>query len=103
MNKITMNVQDLVKAVATDAEMTQKEVRKVIDTIEMVVKAQLAEADENNQVEVKVFPGVSLVAEYVQPHEGRNPSTGEIITVAGKNRVKAKISQTLKAAVNSND
>lgn len=96
-----MNVQDLVKAVAKETEASQKQVREIIDAIELVTKTQLAEAGENATVEVKVFPGLSLVAEFVESHTGRNPQNGETIVIPGKNRVKAKISQTLKAAVNA--
>lgn len=55
----------------------------------------------DEKISLKVFPGLSLIAEYVEPHEGRNPMTGETITVEGKNRCKAKIGSALKAAVNA--
>ena len=100
MEKITMNVQELVKAVAEKTDKTQKCVREVIDGIEEVTIAQLKEANEENSVEVKLFNGLALVSEYNESHEGRNPSTGETIVIPGKNRVKAKIGQVLKVAVN---
>lgn len=101
MEKITMNVTDLVKEAAKNVDLSQKKVREVVDAIEATTKAYLAQANQGTTVEVKVFPGLSLIAEYVEPHEGRNPMTGETITVEGKNRCKAKIGSALKAAVNA--
>lgn len=101
MEKITMNVQELVKVTADKTGETQKKVREILSGLEDVIKAQLAEAGEGVEVEVKVFNGLTLMCEYCESHEGRNPSTGEVITVPGKNRVKARIGQALKAAVNA--
>ena len=101
MEKIVMNVKELVRATAVETGKTQKEVTAVLDGIDAVVKKQLAQATQDASVEVKVLPsGVSLVSEYVEPHEARNPMTGETIKVAGKNRVKAKLYSGIKAAVN---
>lgn len=102
MEKITMNVKELVKAVAQETGSTQKAIGEVISAMDAVVSAQLAQAGENTKVEVKILPcGVSLVAEYVEAHEARNPQDGAVIKVPGKNRVKAKIGTTIKAAVNA--
>lgn len=101
MEKITMNVQELVKATADKLGTTQKMVKEILGGLDEVIKAQLAEASEGVTVEVKVLNGLTLVSEYCESHEGRNPATGETITVPGKNRVKARIGQAMKAAVNA--
>lgn len=106
MEKITMNVQDLVKAVVKNVaedgvKTTQKEVRAILDAVGEITVEQLKQADPETSVEVKLFTGVSLVSEYVEPHEGRNPSTGETITIDGKKRVKSKLGRILKEAVNA--
>ncbi len=101
MEKITMNVKELVRATAAEMGKTQKDVAATLEAIDTVVKKQLAQVTPDAMVEVKVLPsGVSLFSEYVEPHEARNPMTGETIKVAGKNRVKAKVYSGIKAAVN---
>ena len=101
MEKITMNVRELVKAVAAETSMTQKAVNEVVEAMDAVVTAQLAQANEDTQITVKVLPcGVSLVSEYVAPHEAKNPATGETINVPGKKRVKAKLGSSIKATIN---
>jgi len=101
MEKVVFSITDVVKEVAKDVDLSQKRVRDVIDSIEAVAKRQLCQANEEMSVEVKLIPGLTLVAEYVAPHEGRNPATGETVAVAGKNRCKAKIGTGLNAAVNA--
>lgn len=102
MEKITMNVKELVKGISSLTGRTQKDVMAVITAMDEVVKEQLAIANEDRKVEVKLLPsGVSLVSDYVEPHEARNPMTGETVKVAGKKRVKAKIGSAIKGAVNA--
>lgn len=96
-----MNVQEVVKATADKLGTTQKFVKEVFGAMEDVIKTQLAEAGEGVSVEVKVFNGLTLVSEYCASHEGRNPSTGETIIIPGKNRVRGRIGQALKDAVNA--
>ena len=102
MEKITMNVKELTKAVAVETGMTQKAIGEIITAMDSIVGAQLAQANENTSVEVKILPsGVTLVSTYNEAHEAKNPQTGEVINVPGKNRVKAKLGTTIKAAVNA--
>lgn len=102
MEKITMNVKELVKAVAAETGVTQKAINEIVTAMDAVVSTQLAQANRDTTVEVKILPcGVTLVSEYTEAHEARNPQTGEVINVPGKNRVKAKLGSTIKAAVNA--
>lgn len=100
--KITMNVKEFVRAVALTAGKTQKEVAELLNVMDDVVKAQLAQARPDAKVEVKILPsGLSLISEFVESHEARNPATGETVKVAGKNRVKAKLYSGIKNSVNA--
>lgn len=102
MNKITMNIKELVRATAAKTGRTQKELTTILEAIDDVVKEQLSVVTPDTKVEVKVLPsGVSVISEYVESHEARNPKTGETIKVAGKNRVKAKLYSGIKDAVNA--
>lgn len=103
MEKKIINVKELVKLAAEKAEKkTQKEIMEAVKLIDEVVKEQLAQANPDTKVEIKVLPcGVNLVSEYVTAHEARNPQTGETVTVPGKNRVKAKLGSVVKEAANA--
>lgn len=101
MTKITMNVNELAKNVANETGVSQKKAREIIDTIEALTVNQLAVANEETSVEVKLFTGLSVKSTYVPAHEGRNPQTGETLTIAAKNRVSAKIGNVLKEAANA--
>lgn len=100
MQKIKMTTHELVKSVAELTGNMQKDVKEVIACIEKVIKAQVAQANEDTSVEVKLFNGLTIVSEYSAPRIARNPSTGETFTTEGKNRVKAKIGAALKTAAN---
>lgn len=101
MEKVTLSVTDVVKEVSKNVDLSQRKVRDVIDGMVEVAKTYLAQANQNTMIEVKILPGLTLVSEYVEPHEGRNPKTGETVAVAGKNRLKAKLGSGMKAAVNA--
>lgn len=104
MEKISINVKELIRAAAakSEGEKTMKELTEAISLIDEAVKEQLSKASETTKVEVKILPcGVSLVSEYVEPHEARNPMTGETVKVPGKNRVKAKLGSVVKDAANA--
>ncbi len=101
METITMSVNELVKAIAANSDKTQKEVREIVDVMKDVVIEQLKEAKENVSVTVKLLPGISVNAAYVEAHEARNPQTGETIKVDPKISVKAKVGPSFKEAVNN--
>lgn len=102
MEKITMNVHELTKAIAKTMEgkHSQREVKDFLDSMETVVKAQLAQANEGTSVEVKMMNGFSITTEFVAEHEARNPQDGSTVIAPAKRKVKAKISKVFKDAVN---
>lgn len=102
MEKITMNVRELTKAIAgtMEGKHSQKEVKTFLDTLEEVVKAQLAQANETASVEVKLMNGFSITSDFVAEHEARNPQDGSTVIAPAKRKVKAKISKVFKDAVN---
>lgn len=103
MEKTTINVAELAKEVATESGMTQKTVKEVFAALDTVVKASLAQANEENAVEIKVLPGLVVKSFHVDETTARNPMTGEPVTVPAKNRVTAKVMPSLKTAANEED
>lgn len=92
--KIT--TQELVKEVAAKAKVSQVKTREFIDALNEVIVEDLKSADKDTSVEIKLFSGVSLMTEFVDAHEARNPKTGELVLTEPKLKVKAKFTPTFK-------
>ncbi|MCR4399563.1 MAG: HU family DNA-binding protein [Syntrophomonadaceae bacterium] len=89
-----MNKSDLVSAVAAKAEMTKKDVEKVLNELFATVEAALREGDK---VQLVGFGTFEVRAR--QARKGRNPQTGEEIQI-GATRVPAfKAGKAFKDAV----
>ncbi len=102
MEKTMYNVKDLVKLTAEKAGKTQKEVNYILECMDAAVKEELSVAGADKTVEVKILPsGLSLIADYVEPHQARNPATGETVSVDAKIRIKGKVYTGIKNAVNA--
>jgi DNA-binding protein HU-beta len=89
-----VNKSDLVSAVAAKAEMTKKDVEKVLNELFATVEAALREGDK---VQLVGFGTFEVRAR--QARKGRNPQTGEEIQI-GATRVPAfKAGKAFKDAV----
>lgn len=91
-----MNKVDLTKAVAEQTGFTQKDVRKVLDTIQDVTFAALGRKEE-----VKLMDGVTLEVKEREARIARNPRTGESVKVEAKNAPKCKFGKPIKEAINA--
>ncbi|SBV95925.1 HU, DNA-binding transcriptional regulator, beta subunit [uncultured Alphaproteobacteria bacterium] len=90
-----MNKNDLVAAVAAQAELSKADAAKAVDA----VFASIGEAlQKNDEVRLVGF-GTFSVAERAAS-EGRNPRTGEKITIPASKQPKFKAGKGLKDAVN---
>ena len=90
-----MNKAELIEAIASNAEMTKTDVDKVITSFVDVVTDALANGEK---VSLKVF-GNFEVRERGE-RTGRNPRTGEPMTIAASKSTAFKASTALKNAVN---
>lgn len=79
----------------SDGELTVVALEKMFRQLETTVKNELSHGDE-----IKILQGLSLVPVYKEPHEARNPLTGEKFMTKGKYKVKAKISKAFEDAAN---
>lgn len=89
-----MNKQELIRATAKRAEFTQADVEKVVNAIQEITYETLAAHEE-----VKLINGVNLYVAYREAREGRNPRTGESISIPGKYAVKCKLTGSIKKVV----
>lgn len=91
-----MNKSELVSAVATEANVDSGTAERVIgalfDTLTGVVKAE----------DKVTWPGFGAFSGSTKPaRKGRNPSTGEPITIAAARVCKFSAASGLKSAINS--
>ena len=91
-----MNKSELVAAMAAKAEMSKKDTEKVLKAFEEVVTEELA---KNGKVQLVGF-GTFDVAER-SAREGRNPQTGEPMSIPAAKAPRFKAGKALKDAVNA--
>ena len=91
-----MNKTELIGTVAEQCGYTKKDVGSVVDALFETIKEAVVSGDEVN---VAGF-GKFCVAERAA-REGRNPATGESMTIAASKAPKFKASSAFKTAVNA--
>ena len=89
-----MNKLELIAALRDECEITKNEAAAVVDIFFDQVSAALA---ESNRVEIRGLCSF-FVKEY-ESYQGRNPKTGETVTVAPKKLPFFKIGKELKERV----
>lgn len=90
-----MKKVDLVEAIAEEAGLTKADATKAFDATFNVIKNALANGEK---VPVAGF-GTFAVSERAA-RDGRNPRTGETVTIPARNAVTFKAGSALKDAVN---
>ena len=79
-----MTKAEFIKAVAQKTEISQKDIRTVLDAEQEVLFENLKEQ------EVKMFDGITFTSVYKEAHNARNPLTGETVSVPAKYAPKVK-------------
>ena len=91
-----MNKTELIAAVAEQAELSKKDAEKALKAFTDVIAAELVKGEK---VQLVGF-GTFKVSER-EAREGRNPLTGEKITIAASKNPKFKAGKALKDMVNA--
>lgn len=90
-----MNKKELVAAIAEKSEVTKKDVEKVMQSFTDVVAEELAKGEKIQLVGFGTFEVAERAA-----REGRNPKSGEVMTIAASKSPKFKAGKALKDIVN---
>ena len=90
-----MNKQELVAAVAENANLTKKDAEKFLSSFESVITKALV---EGKKVQLVGFLTID-VAERAE-REGRNPQTGQPMKIAASKAPRFKAGKSLRDAVN---
>lgn len=89
---------DFIKLVADKADMTQKDVNSVIEAFEEVMMEEIFAKEDSVRLGIGTFSGYTKPA--TKERTGRNPATGETITIAAKpvqkGQPKVKFSKAAK-------
>ena len=91
-----MNKTELIAAIAEQAEISKKDAEKALKAFVDVVTEQLKEGEKVQLVGFGTFEVSERAA-----REGRNPQTGETMTIAASKAPKFKAGKALKDAVNA--
>ena len=89
-----MTKADVIDAVADEAELSRRQAGQIVDCILEQIKGALQKGDR-----VALNPFGSFVVRSRQAREGRNPKTGEKITIAARKVPAFVAGQSLKEAV----
>lgn len=90
-----MNQAELIETIAHEAASPKSEVERVLKTFAEVVKEALKEGQE------VTLPGIGKLSVTLRAaRTGRNPQTGEEITIAARKAPKFSAGKALKDAVN---
>lgn len=90
-----MNKTELIAAVAEKAELSKKDAEKAIKAFTDVVSDELVKGEKIQLVGFGTFEVSERAA-----REGRNPQTGETMTIAASKAPKFKAGKALKDLVN---
>ena len=93
---MTMTKADLIERVYDELKKVSKtEAADLVNTVFDSLKQSLASGEN-----VKISGFGNFVVKEKKPRTGRNPQTGEPITISGRKVINFKVSQILKKAVN---
>lgn len=92
-NKTVYTKADIIKMVARHSRVRKSLVRKIYETLEHEIMRLLAEANENEDVTLRLFEGISIDSEFLPAKEKVNNLTGETITTHEKIKAKANITR----------
>lgn len=90
-----MNKQELIQAIADKSGLTQKDAKTALDATLAVIYDTLAKGDE-----ISLVGFGSFQTKHQKARTGRNPKTGEKLTIPAKKAVSFKAGKGLKEAVN---
>ena len=92
---MTMTKADIVERVHEKIGFSKKEAADVVESIFEIMKGSL---ESGNKVKVSGFG--NFVVNEKRPRRGRNPQTGEELTVSGRRVLTFKASHVLKKSMN---
>jgi integration host factor subunit alpha len=92
---VTTTKADIVERIYEKLGFSKKEATEVVEAVFEIVKHSLERGEK-----VKVSGFGNFIVHEKRPRKGRNPQTGEEITITGRKVLSFKASQVLKKTMN---
>ena len=90
-----MKRTDFIKVCAEKLGITQKDMKKTVEVVCDVIIDNIKDEDG-----VCPFKSVKFYSKYISDHVGRNPATGEAVSIPGKYQPRVKFGDTIKYVIN---
>ncbi|MCK6555479.1 integration host factor subunit alpha [Candidatus Binatia bacterium] len=91
-----MTKGDIVERIYEKIGFSKKEASEVVESVFEIIKNRLGRGEK-----VKISGFGNFVVNAKRPRKGRNPQTGDEITISGRRVLTFKASQVLKKTMNS--
>ena len=72
--------KEFIRLVAEESGYYQNAIKDIFDGVEAVLERLMSEANSEDQLEVKIFEGLTVGTKYYPAKKAMNPKTGEKIT-----------------------
>ena len=92
MNKQIITKEKLIKNIAKQTDENIYHIRDIYNTLENIIFDSLSSVDNEREICIKLFEGISLSGRYMPEKTKKNNLTGEITFV--ENRIKPKFNVT---------
>lgn len=92
-NKNVVTKEMLIKLIAKESGKDVNVVKSIYNIFEKVLTKLFAGVDENTDVSVRLFEGVSFDSSFIPQRKRHNNLTGKIIMATSKIKVKANITR----------
>lgn len=99
-NKTIYTKEQLIKAIASDCDMTVDFVRRVYNSFEDKIAHLLSTANEQTDVVLRPFSGISISGTFVPEHTKMNYLKGELVHYPDKIKPKASITRRYCEKIN---
>lgn len=92
---MTMTKGDIVERIYEKVGFSKKEASDIVESIFAIIKSRLEQGQK-----VKISGFGNFVVNEKRPRKGRNPQTGDEITISGRRVLTFKASHVLKKSMN---
>lgn len=90
----------IIKSIARNSKQTINDVKDFYDTLEDIIFDILSSVDESQDVQIKLFEGISLDGKYIPEKMKKNNLTGKVSLVESKIRPKFAITRSYVEKLN---
>lgn len=94
--KNTYTKDILIKSIAKECRMSAGTVHAVYHKLEEIIARLLSSANENTDIVIRLFEGITIDSSYVPETEKLNNLTGEIIMASSKIKPKVNITRNYR-------